>query len=961
MRLPASLRSPLATTLLALATAACASASCASPKATAPVTHDGGSARGITGCAIGTTRCDGSVFQTCTDANADGVGAWSGLACGASQTCQPGGCVGLPAASLFVSPAGNDAWSGTLADPNGAATDGPLKTLARARDVVRQQRSAGTSGHISVVLRGGTYPITAPVAFGPADSGSAGAPVIYQAMPGETPVISGGRKITGFAVSGNLWTVTIPDVKSGAWNFSALWVGGQRRPRAGSPNQGYYTTAGTASPANQAFKFYPGDLKAWSNPNDVVVTVFHSWSTSLHRIQSVDTTANVVTFTGPARFDFEQWGPDQRYRVENVRELLDAPGEWYLDRSTGVLTYWPMPGEDPATAEVVAPVAPSLIAISGDPRIGKPVRGLTFRGLRFEHTEWTLPPEGMSSPQAAVALGGAIDVAGGLEISIEDCRIAHASTYGIWFRYGTTSSRVVRTELTDLGGGGVRFGDEDVPWSPAYVASANVLDDSFIHEVGWLLPGAVGVWIGRSSWNQVTHNEISDIDYTGVSVGWDWTFAPSSAHDNLIADNHIHHIGRGVLSDLGGIYTVGVSPGTELRRNVIHHVTYNRDGFYTRTGAWGIYNDQGSSQILMHDNVVYAAACGQDFGEGAGNVVRNNIFAFAPEAQLRRSLSSPPNAITFEKNVVLVGSGFMFGDSWSGGPITSDDNVFWDLARPTVLFDRQTLPAWQAAGLDTGSVIADPQFPDPLHFVFQAPAGSPEVAKGFTPIDTSGAGLYGDPSWVSLPASVSRPADPPISSRPPAWSDGFEATGVGRHPRGATTPGETPTATVRVSADTAATGSHSLKLIAGGAANNGDPYVWYLENFFDGRVRVRFNVRLGAGAVLQAEWRDAVLNPYLVGPRLVLRGGGLASSLGTNLMTLPTDTWIGVEVVSDVGCLSGAASSYSVTISVPGSTARTFTGLATTDRPCGLRWLGFLPLGDAGTVIYLDDLSVEPL
>ncbi|MGE5612219.1 MAG: hypothetical protein ACM359_23430, partial [Bacillota bacterium] len=248
---------------------------------------------------------------------------------------------------FYVATDGDDRWSGHLAAPNADRTDGPLASLTAARDALRRARAAGDPGPFTVLVRGGVYRLDSPFILEPLDSGTPEAPVVFAAYPNEHPVFSGGRVLTGFRQNGSLWEADIPQVKAGQWYFRQLFVNGQRRQPARSPNSGYHRIAallpGPASPnakpvARDKFVFAPGDLKPFARLSDVHVVLMHSWETSIHPLKSVDVASNTVYFAAPLKewWTIGYWESAQRYYVENALELLDQPGEWYLNRETGV-------------------------------------------------------------------------------------------------------------------------------------------------------------------------------------------------------------------------------------------------------------------------------------------------------------------------------------------------------------------------------------------------------------------------------------------------------------------------------------------------------------------------------------------------------------------------------------------------------------------------------------------------
>ncbi len=637
------------------------------------------------------------------------------------------------AATLHVAPNGNDAWSGKLAAPNAAKTDGPFASVAAAVNSSRQ-RNAGEPA--TILLHTGTFALSEPLKLGVADSS-----LTIAAFENQKPVISGGRRITGWKnIRANLWQATVPEARDGKWVFRQLFINGERAIRARTPNEGYFRIQG-ASPQDKPvkLKFKAGDIKKeWAADGEVEVIAILAWADIRMQIREVDTVTNVATLSGDPRPSNKE--NNAQYFIENAPDGMDAPGEWYLDRKSGVVSYLARPGENLATAEVIAPVLDDLIVISGDAAAKKPAEKITLRGLTLSHTDWSLGPKGHADTQAAVAQRGDIRAEFARDIAIENCAFTHLAGYAVELGRGAQNCRVVGSEMTDLGAGGVRVGEGSSRPDPFDGVSGHMITDNHIYHMGLIFPPAVGVYILQSGNNRVAHNHIHDLFYTAVSVGWTWGYREGPCSNNIVEWNHMHDIGQFLLSDMGAVYTLGPQRGTVVRNNLIHDVnafTY---------GGWGLYPDEGSTGIVMENNIVYRcknAGFHQHYGKE--NVIRNNIFAFNKENQLMRTRDEQHISFFLTNNIVIYDSGNLLGSSWKNEQYVIDHNLYWDIRAAgdtaKMKFSNATLDQWKTRGHDTHSIIADPLFVDAAKLDFRLQPGSPALKFGFKPIDLTGVGV----------------------------------------------------------------------------------------------------------------------------------------------------------------------------------------------------------------------------
>ncbi len=652
----------------------------------------------------------------------------------------------LAQTKLYIAPGGNDSWSGSIAEPNTQKTDGPLATLTGARDAVRKLHKQGITQPITVQFRQGNYLLSEPVMFKAEDSGTPNAPILYTNYPGEKVIISGGRTIEGKwqKHQNKIWKIKIPK----DWTFNQLFVNGKRQTRARTPNNGYFNAYSVPKESYDSMIYQAGDIqKTWHDLPNVQVVIFHSWSESRLFIKDIDEQQRLVTFTGPGAYTLDHFRKYPRYWVENIMEGLDAPGEWYLDRKSGTLYYYPTEDVDLNTAEVIAPVSSQLLQLRGDKPSGIPVQYLTFENLAFMYTGYSFPATGYKNGGGTTGpryRPSAVLLENAGNVTFRNCLLENTATYAIELADSSYNCLFENNIIRHCGGGGIIIvGGKD-----------NSVINNHIHHCGELFFGGTGVVNANGVKTHIAHNLIHDMPYCGVRGG-DWGLRL----DEVIEFNHIHHV-MNMLNDGACVFNCGI--GSIIRNNVVH------DSYGFDDQGWGLYLDEFRTDVIMTKNISYnTRSGGLHLHNNFGHTITNNIFAFGKTHQIswtrfhgvhfnvRKAKYQHP-IHTFQHNIVYWNEGvFSYNldcNRWdlATAPDKIDYNLYFNAAkagRVTMGIGHGGKPGydkfadWQEMGLDKHSLEADPLFKDPNNGDFTLDAASPAFKLGFEAIDVSKVGL----------------------------------------------------------------------------------------------------------------------------------------------------------------------------------------------------------------------------
>ncbi|MDA0767926.1 MAG: right-handed parallel beta-helix repeat-containing protein [Verrucomicrobia bacterium] len=462
------------------------------------------------------------------------------------------------------------------------------------------------------------------------------------------PVLTAGTELTNWTLTDNLWSTPLEHEPAG------LFTGDQPCTLARMPNDDFWRIEKTGPDRRTSFTWQENTIPEVKDLANLSLVFLHDWSTTHVEVLSLDPATRTLSTKlsiGPKadHYRIGHFEPQPRFFLQGSRDFLDAPGEYYYDRSAKRLFYMPLPGKHPATTSIIATTIPHALLLHGTG--DQPLQNLHFEHLAFSHAQWLPAGRRFAGGQASFHEDGesftrtpvpcAVEADHCRELSFVNCHFSHSSGGGLWLRENCRDIQIRKCTFTDLGANGLMIG---VPGDPKHVTSHLIVEDSLIARCGQRYYGSVGLWIGIAAHCTIRNNEIHDLPYTGFSLGWRWSPVTSPSRNHLIENNHIHHVLQ-TLSDGGGIYTLGLQPDSIIRGNHIHDVRVNAG----RAESNGIFIDQGSTGFLVENNDIHHIARSPiRFHQAGKNTLRNNKLEPSDGIPPLRFNNSPEENITVE-------------------------------------------------------------------------------------------------------------------------------------------------------------------------------------------------------------------------------------------------------------------------------------------------------------------------
>ena len=578
----------------------------------------------------------------------------------------------LLADEIWISPKGSDFNDGTRQFPKATLTS----ALRQAREWRRTEDNR-IQGGITIYMEGGTYAFYEPVFIRPEDSGTKESPTIIRSVGDEKVILSGGISINGWKKQGKVWVADVPAFNGRPLDFRQLWVNGKKAVRARDVEDFEKMNRICSVDEKNEILYVPavsirrlidnkGNLKA----KYAEMVLHQMWCVANLRIRSVEVQGDsaAIRFHQPeSRIQFEHpWprpmvttdGHNSAFYLTNARELQDVPGEWYHDIDARKVYYYPREGEKMQEAEVIVPAVETLVRVEGT--LDRPVCHIRFEKITFSYTTWMRPSEKGHVPlQAGMYLtdgyridpkmqrdylnhpldnqgwlgrpAAAVRVAAAKQIDFERCRFEHLGSTGLDYEEAVQGGVVRGCLFRDIAGNGLLVGsfspaahETHLPYNPAdrrEVCTQQQINNCYFTEIGNEDWGCLAIAAGYVGDVNIEHNEISEVPYSGISLGWGWTQTVNCMRNNRVHANLIHHYAKHMY-DVAGIYTLGSQPKSYVTENCVHSIY--KPGYVHDPNHWFyLYTDEGSSFITVRDNWTEGEKYLQN-ANGPGNVWENN-------------------------------------------------------------------------------------------------------------------------------------------------------------------------------------------------------------------------------------------------------------------------------------------------------------------------------------------------
>lgn len=686
--------------------------------------------------------------------------------------------------ALYVSQNnGNDDFNGFYTKHD-IQNNGPFKTLEKAISTVAKMRNQGFVQPVTIKITDSVYIVSKPVVI---DNNVS----LVTIEPYDECEIRGGIEINNFEKSVyNGCKCLCADVSHlQNMEFSDFYVNGKFASVTRYPKQG------TLSPKDAEFcteDFFLGSkwftakdedfevIKNFKNIEDAYISYYHYWIDEHSPIESFDEKDKKIVMKYVSRFNITPSlkSANIDYVIENVGEMFSEPGQWYCDKKQKKLYYIPENWDEKVKGYI--PFVDKLFVINGTD--DKKVKNVYINNFSlgytkgeykstFDEYKYTNPSkkDGFASDIQSVCNGhGSIEFNNAVNCGITNCKLNCLGVHAINVKSGCSDIDIKNNNITHIGAGGVYVSGGAYGSDKSTHTHHIDISDNTICYCGRRYYAACGVVIRHGYDCTILHNEIANLYYTGISCGWVWGFADNITCNNKIEKNYIHNLGGGILSDMGGIYTLGKQPGTTIRGNVVHDVTSRH------YGGWALYTDEGSTGIVVENNVCYNTSNNvyhQHYG--SMNTVRNNIFAFSKDAVIRHSRNDETVGIICENNIIVTSgnAAFRLRDMYPGKiksiksrnnfvfnytnsdiyvSIVGDDKdlCYDEVANNANLYncedtfsgDYNINDAINKLCMEEGSVFINPEFEDVKNYNFNLKPTSPVYKLGFKPIDTSDVG-----------------------------------------------------------------------------------------------------------------------------------------------------------------------------------------------------------------------------